>query len=378
MRRETEKTENKLQGQDDNLVEVFDDSHFRFSSAFHGLDWKSIVKSLNPSLNEDRVDYLLSLAGAFSLNPLLLIATTIVHDKLRKSPTDSKFSHNLNQLATHLLRSHAEDVLHPKYNRAVASIWDMFHHNDTKVHEFLVVYDQLYTKHELKFKANSKENTIELREVDLNHTLQWPWPPGECWEMSATHGGAVENLAGYVPASLDMAPSLYMDWFQNYHHLGSSGTVQASHDGTITIHSTCNVEVTNGHYSTYYAHLKILDGLSNGDSVEQGDVLGHIELRPDEALCLCDWASKSFSCSTGPHLHWEVRRNHIPVSIDNLVVLGIHIRAGKYERDATCTDPEHCLLAQKGGSNCATYFTDENHNVFCPAVRGNTGKRISE
>ena len=369
--------------EDTSWISVFDDNHFRFSEAFHGLDWKQIAKSCNPSLSTNRIDYLLSVAGAFSLNPLLLITTTIVDDELNMSPTmssyDNGFFRVLKRSASDLLRYNLDGGKHPKYNQAVASIWNIFQHDDQKVAEFLRVYEQLYTKHGLESRTRPNDKTVELREEkDLNHTLQWPWTPGECWELSATHGGAVEGLSGYVPASLDMAPSLYMDWLQNYNHLGSSGSVQASHDGNITIHSTCNVEVTDDQYSTYYAHIKVLDGLNDDDYVQQGDVLGHIELRPDEALCLCDWASKSFSCSTGPHLHWEVRRNHIPISIDNLVVgnPGIHIRAGTYERDATCTDPEHCQLAKKGGSYCATYFSDDDHNVYCPAVRGNTGNMI--
>ena len=170
-----------------------------------------------------------------------------------------------------------------------------------------------------------------------------------------------------------MAPSLYLDWFQNYEYLGSTGSVHASHNGSIVIHSTCNVEITQGRYSTYYAHIRILDGLKTGDVVNQGDMIGHIELGADEALCLCDWSSRSFSCSTGPHLHWEVRMDGIPISINNLIVGGIQIRAGKYERDVTCTDPEHCLLAMRGGSNCATSFMDQDHIVYCPSVKGNTG-----
>ena len=70
------------------FMAIFDDSHFRFSSAFHGLDWQKITRSCNPSLNKGRIDYLLSVAGAFSLNPLLLITTTIVDDRLNIPPTE--------------------------------------------------------------------------------------------------------------------------------------------------------------------------------------------------------------------------------------------------------------------------------------------------
>ena len=52
---------------------------------------------------------------------------------------------------------------------------------------------------------------VHERDVDLNNTMQWPWEGGHCWEISATHGGAIEGLKRFVPSSLDVAPSLYGD-----------------------------------------------------------------------------------------------------------------------------------------------------------------------
>ena len=368
---------NRASISDTALSDILDESHFRYTRVLHGIDWKRITKSSVPFCNDDRIDYLLSVAGAVSLNPLILISSIIVDDVLSQYPEDigdKTFFQQLNQLAKNLVRAHLEYSPHPKYNPAIASIWKTFQHNQEKVEKFARVYQELYDKNGISFDVPIEHHTRDVGTLDLNHTMQWPWPHGECWEFSATHGGAVEGLSSYTPAAIDMAPSLYMDWFQNFDYLGSNGSVHASHPGILKTHSTCNVEITQGNYSTYYAHISMLDGLKNGDEVNTGDMIGHIELRSDEALCLCDWSTRSYSCSTGPHLHWEVRMNGIPISLDNMVVGGIQIRAGKYERDVTCTDPEHCLLAMRGGSNCATSFTDANHNVYCPSVKGNTGR----
>ena len=263
---------------------VLSDDTFRFSTSLHTLDWKKIAKSEMPFLNDERIDYVLSLAGAFSLNPLLLITGIIVDDKLRQFPTvvgDKTFFRNLTTLADTLVRSHHESVMDIEDKPALMSAWKALQNTNVTINKFVKMYQSLSVKYGLNLEITSKYESRDVRGVDFNMTMQWPWPPGECWEFSATHGGAAEGLSDYIPAAIDMAPSLYMDWLQNFEYLGSNGSVHASHQGILTTHSTCNVEIRYGQFSTYYSHIKMLDGLETGDEVGQGDLIGHIELRPD-------------------------------------------------------------------------------------------------
>jgi len=79
--------------------------------------------------------------------------------------------------------------------------------------------------------------------------------------------------------------------------------VQATMDGNV-IYAGWNdqgygnlVIVENGEYRTYYAHLSSIP-VSVGESVSAGSTIG---------------LSGNTGNSTGPHLHYEIRRNKIPI-----------------------------------------------------------------
>ena len=214
-------------------------------------------------------------------------------------------------------------------------------------------------------------NAIEIA-VDLYNEMQWPWKLNQSWQVSPTHGVDNGSLATYVPSSLYMSPSLHHDW--NTGFSDNNGSVVASHDGLLYLISSCSVEINAGRISTYYQHIKIAQNLQNNMKVNQGDIIGQIELRHDEANCLCDSSTSGYSCITSPALNWEVRIDGNPLSLHNMVVGGFRIRAGKYAHDTTCLDPNHCLLATDWlGNPCSTYFVDKDSTIYCPVVNNNDG-----
>ena len=350
-------------------------SHVKFNRHLHEVNWRNVAKSTLPSMNKDRIDFVMSLCGAYSLNPLILITTVLADKDLAMTSTDREFNHRIRQIADDFARKHLEDGEAPTYATLDTTIRKVYDNDEYMIKKFLNAYSRLHVKHNVPLMERADSLVLMERDEDLRPMLLWPWREGTCWELGPTHGGSLENLTTYIPSAIDMGPTLYNDWNHNYEFLGMTGSVLSSHAGILKIHSTCNAEVVSGRYSTYYAHIKLLKGLDDGMAIKQSQMLGTIELSPNRALCLCDWEARSYSCSTGPHLHWEVRKDGLPESLNNMIVGGIRIKAGTFERDVTCTDPSHCMFAKdRYENNCATYFTDDRNNVFCPSVRGNTGE----
>lgn len=105
----------------------------------------------------------------------------------------------------------------------------------------------------------------------------------------------------------------------------SMGTpVHAAADGTIAFEGWISgygriVKINNfGPYSTRYAHLsQFAQGLHDGEHVEQGEIIGYVG---------------QSGRTTGPHLHFEIRRNgvpHDPLSMD--LPVGRHLAQARID-----------------------------------------------
>ena len=221
------------------------------------------------------------------------------------------------------------------------------------------------------------------RNGDNQINLALPFASNECWQLGATHLGALEDDSSAMDkngkkSSIDMAPSLFQKWGVPFDYLNSNGDVYSSHSGHFHKRSECAVEVIHdpSSYSTFYSHLDIND-IKDGQFIEQGTNIGRIQLEPDKSNCRCDWPGKSFQCATGPHLHMELRYNGAPASLDGKIISNLRIKVGSLPHDMYCSDPEDCTRAIYGGDLCATTYTDlETLEVICPVTKGsNIGKK---
>ena len=89
-----------------------------------------------------------------------------------------------------------------------------------------------------------------------------------------------------VKSSLDLAPSLFLSFDEDFEYFDSRGTVIAAHSGTVHIASDCSLLITGYELMTWYSHISIT--VKPFQEVEQGDVIGFIETRRSVANCDCD------------------------------------------------------------------------------------------
>ena len=370
---------------------VMEDTDLRYSRSLHGIDWESVINMELPITSQYRKNAILHISGQFSINPLLLLSKVIqdqtdIHDYVFKS--DSEFRISLKSFANELSR-YDQDFDYEMANDEISSSLEYSLRKVYGENDYVLINDFLRICHAIAQKYGLSGRIVPLkhqqhrlkREIEQGIGLELPYSPTECWHLGATHNGALEGVDGirYVYSAVDMAPSLYHGWNEPFDYFGSSGDVYSAHSGTIWKHSECSIEIIHNQtgYSTYYSHILIRQK-TDGEWVEQGELIGRINLDPIDSNCGCDHASRSFECACGPHLHLELRHYGKPETLDKKTISQLLIKTGTYAHDRYCNDPDSCLTAtDRNGEPCATTYTNIHNpkDVVCPVVKGaNIGK----
>jgi len=165
--------------------------------------------------------------------------------------------------------------------------------------------------------------------------LQLPYERGLSWKFGGVHDNSGGGGAGSPlndASSMDFYPAGF-PWDSDT----SNMWVVASASGTPTKISACYFKIlhTDGWETTYY-HLENIQNYSG--SINQNDRIGVIANTLAEAIC-------SGGSSTGPHVHFTLKKNGALVAINGASLAGWMVHAGRWNYD---TDKNYMWLERNG------------------------------
>ena len=339
--------------------------------------WPELFKEIAPFIPYTDRNILLEVSGTNGVSPALLLTAAIYYKNEKKI----SFRNHIEGISSRLMSAfysstNRTNEQKQKENDGTRMI-SLFVNQDAKQMNELIAIFKAIKKESIKYSMSPNElsamsHRIKRGEEDET-TLRFPFKMSECWMLSATHHSNEHCFARSCPkSSIDLAPNLFMGFGYDFSYFNSNGEVIAAHSGFVYVHSPCKLQVKSNHFTTFYSHITI--GRTTGEYVRAGDHLGFIELQREAANCNCEVQAGKTECSTGPHLHWEVRDpTNRPMDLDQMVISGFRVYTGTESYDFEC-GPDNCrnnMTLEEIESSCSTVFLKMADNTtFCPSVQG--------
>ena len=224
-------------------------------------------------------------------------------------------------------------ILAPKYSSNADKAMKA---SETAHSKAVVALGQTYNKlfgeadHQVK-SSSAKQQKI----ANIDDYFQLPYLVGETWRNGGTH---TNNGSGSYPqSSLDFNNG--GRWGDNLRHIW----VTAAAPGTVKYHSSCFMEVIHeGGWSTTYYHLDNIQYGTN-TNVDRNTRIANYASSKGQALC-------NGGQSTGPHLHFSLKRNGQFYHLDGVKLSGYKVDAGRNSYDSDCN---YFWLERSGQRYCA-------------------------
>ena len=370
---------------------MLSDDQFVFNNELALLDWDSIFASYFPHL-EPYQETIMHYAGHYSINPKLLISlmeskSSLVNNPSKKSyespfgnlSDESGFKAQIKDVASKLSKrfyAYKKLTLYPKKDNFVLRSYEMpstaatmafasvlssaiqpkdvrvLKHKATPKNKFsasdklnksdvspsvssiLNAYEAVFAqssdilkdenKPTLKKNESLKKSSsskAQARAAASYPNLFLPWTSGWSWVAGGAHGF---DGSSWPLSSLDFYyPGGNTGWG------GNKPYVYASHGGTVTWYSRCNMRITHSSgLATNYYHMDNLQ-YGSGSYINAGTYIGTYANSKSAALC-------EGGQSTGPHLHISLLKNGYYESLQGYNFSGYYIQVGTSQYDSNC------------------------------------------
>jgi len=190
--------------------------------------------------------------------------------------------------------------------------------------QFATVFGQLFPDISLA------DEPVQVQAVNPpTGLLQLPYPVGESWVHGGTHTTSGSCGPSAYPGCVPYSTFSSMDFYATYQGWGSDTSgdfVSAAHGGTIVVHSSCSLEVISpSGWSTSYYHLDNIQ-VTSGQTVSINTPVANYADNLQQATCQGGYSS-------GPHVHFSLKKNGQHRPLDGVSLSGYPVHAGRWDYD---------------------------------------------
>ena len=165
-----------------------------FGSHLYNVSWASVFKEAAPMLPSERRKFILVVAGTSTINPMLILTSLIIDNKIGTSRSDTVFRQDVKSFAEEILNQYMESSQIPNANanNGPFILLKVLGSDYAKMQRFLLVYDGLKKEVDKMQGGNAPDNQDSNQRLSHRAKERWqeptemmilPFPLGECWNI---------------------------------------------------------------------------------------------------------------------------------------------------------------------------------------------------
>jgi len=281
---------------------------------FSGFDARAYVLQRHPALAEVQ-EAISHWAAYYNVNPILLahLVSELAGRQAPDSDSVRRLAHSLHRLDAGRARKQGEaDFSRPELAGQLSGQFGISTETAERlIDQSILDADRAGVSVPMVF-ANDSPPAFDL-----------PFARPQIWQFNGVHTWTGDD-DGTPMSSLDFTRTWKLNWGDSTEY----DWVSASHDGEVTVYSSCFAQVQHDSgWATRYYHMDNLQVVT-GQRVKAGDLLGNYASQEAQALC-------SGGHSTGPHVHFALLKNGQYHSLQDIELSEYLVHPGNSSYDSS-------------------------------------------